>query len=264
MKARLREAFWLLVSAFVAIGIWQTLISLTGLPKYVLPPPGAVWHELVAGLTADPSSRASIWYQLSDTLVATLWGFLLGGVGGVSLAAVMAEFRFVQKVLFPYVVGFQSLPKVAIAPLYVIWFGYEMEPKVAMSATLAFFPVLLNAMQGFVAIERDRMELFASLDASRWQRFVMIKLPSAAPLIFAGLNLGIVYALLGAIVAEFIGAQRGVGVLITQLQSVSDTAGVFAILVVLAVAGYVLITVMRLLQKHFVFWQASDTPPDAS
>src|SRR5215469_16563457 len=130
----------------------------------------------------------------------------------------MAEFRWVERFLFPYIVGFQSIPKVAIAPLYVIWFGYQIETKIAMAATLALFPVLLNALEGFVTVERERLELMTSLRASRWQTFRMIKIPSALPFVFAGLNLGIVYAFLGAIVSEFIGAQRGMGVIITQLQ----------------------------------------------
>lgn len=250
-------------SCIALVLIWQLAVVASGVPSYVLPGPVAVWHALVAGIDVDPTSRVSFLYQLSDTLEATIIGFLLGTVLGVTLAALMAEFRIVQRAIFPYVVGFQSLPKVAIAPLYVIWFGYQMQPKVAMAATLTLFPVLLNSLQGFASVERDRMELMASLDASRWQSFWYIKLPSALPLIFAGLNLGIVYALLGTIVAEFIGAQRGMGVVVTQLQSASDTAGVFAVLVILAVAGYLLIATMRLLQRRVVFWSGAQPHADA-
>ena len=127
-----------------------------------------------------------------------------------------------------------------------------------MSATLAVFPVLLNSLQGFMSTESDRLELLASLDASRWQTFWHMKLPSALPLVFAGLNLGIVYALLGTIVAEFIGAQKGMGVIITQLQTVADTAGVFAALFVLGVTGYVLIASIRALHRRLVFWSGEN------
>lgn len=245
------------LSLVVAVAIWQFAVTGFDIPSYVLPSPLSVWNALVAGLIIDPTSRASFLYQLADTLHATLGGFIAGGLIGLLLAAVMAEFSVVEKILFPYIVGFQSIPKVAIAPLYVIWFGYQIESKIAMAATLAVFPVLLNSLEGFVMVERERLELMTSLDATRWQRFWMIKLPSALPMIFAGLNLGIVYAFLGAIVSEFIGAQRGVGVIITQLQSVSDTAGVFAVLALLGVSGYILIAVMRALQRHFVFWAGS-------
>jgi NitT/TauT family transport system permease protein len=251
------------VSVSIALVLWETAVSSFSIPSYVLPSPLSVWRALVAGLLIDPTSRASFWYQLADTLHATGWGFVIGSALGIVLAALMAEFRIVEEILFPYVVGFQSIPKVAIAPLYVIWFGYQIESKVAMAATLTLFPVLLNSLEGFVAVERERLELMTSLDASRWQTFRLIKLPSALPFVFAGLNLGIVYAFLGAIVAEFIGAQRGMGVIITQLQSVSDTAGVFAALLLLAVAGYILIAIVRAFQRRFVFWSGSGNLVDS-
>lgn len=251
------------VSVTLALAGWEICVRELSIPSYVLPPPAAVWQALVAGLVADPTSRASFWFQLADTMNATLWGFVAGSLIGIALAAIMAEFRVIEELLFPYVVGLQSIPKVAIAPLYVIWFGYQIESKIAMAATLALFPVLLNSLEGFVTVERERLELMTSLRASRWQTFRMIKIPSALPFVFAGLNLGIVYAFLGAIVSEFIGAQRGMGVIITQLQSVSDTAGVFACLILLAIAGYILIAVMRAVQRRFVFWSGSGRVADA-
>jgi NitT/TauT family transport system permease protein len=251
------------VSVSLALAGWEICVRELSIPSYVLPSPAAVWQALVAGLVADPTSKASFWFQLADTINATLWGFLAGSLIGIALAALMAEFRVIEELLFPYIVGLQSIPKVAIAPLYVIWFGYQIETKIAMAATLALFPVLLNALEGFVTVERERLELMISLRASRWQTFRMIKIPNALPFVFAGLNLGIVYAFLGAIVSEFIGAQRGMGVIITQLQSVSDTAGVFACLILLAIAGYVLIGVMRAIQRRFVFWSGSTHVADA-
>jgi NitT/TauT family transport system permease protein len=239
------------IAGFIA---WQLAVTYLHIPNYVLPKPSAVLTALIDGLGGDPTSRTSFWYHLYDTMKATVAGFLIGCVLGVTIAAIMAEFKLAERALLPYVVGLQSLPKVAIAPLFVIWFGYQIESKMAMSATLTLFPVLLNALQGFVSVDRDRIELLASVDASRWQIFRLIKVPSALPLLFAGFNLGIIYALLGTLVAEFMGAQRGVGVIMTQLQSVSDTAGVFALLVMLAVLGYILIETMRYLQRRIVFW----------
>jgi NitT/TauT family transport system permease protein len=252
------------LAASMAIGfvLWEALVRWFDIPSYVLPSPSAVMAALADGLGQNPTSRASFWYHLADTLTATLAGFAIGSVLGLVLAAAMAEFRMVERLLFPYVAAIQSLPKVAIAPLYVIWFGYQIHSKIAMAVTLALFPVLLNALQGFLSVDRDRLELMASLDASRWQVFWLVKLPASLPLIFAGLNLGIVYALLGALVAEFIGAQRGMGVMVLQLQSVNDTAGVFAVLIVLAVVGYVLISAVRMLQQRIVFWSGGSTRND--
>ena len=248
---------WLAMSAGLAIAVWEAVVTLSAVQSYVLPAPADVWRALVAGIIINPTSPASFLYQLEDTLHATILGFLIAAIIGIALAAMMAEYRVMQRLLFPYVVFLQSIPKIAIAPLFVIWFGYQLETKVAMAATITLFPILLNSLEGFAMVERERLELMMSLDASRWQSFWLIKLPSAAPFIFAGLNLGIVYALLGAIISEFLGAQRGVGVVITQLQSVSDTAGVFALLVVLAVTSYALIEILRALQRYFVFWSGT-------
>jgi NitT/TauT family transport system permease protein len=249
----------LIASLAIGFVLWEIAVVFFQMPSYVLPSPRAVLVALADGLAQSPASRAGFWYHLQDTLEATLAGFVIGSLLGLILAAAMAEFRPIERLLFPYIAAIQSLPKVAIAPLYVIWFGYQIESKIAMAVTLALFPVLLNALQGFLSVDRDRLELMASLDASRWQVFWMVKLPASLPLIFAGLNLGIVYALLGALVAEFIGAQRGMGVMVMQLQSVNDTAGVFAVLVVLAVVGYVLIATMRLIQHRVVFWSADSS-----
>jgi NitT/TauT family transport system permease protein len=246
-------------SLVVGFVLWEIAVIFFQMPSYVLPSPRAVLLALADGLAQSPTNRAGFWYHLEDTLEATFAGFVIGSVLGLVLAAAMAEFRPVERLLFPYIAAIQSLPKVAIAPLYVIWFGYQIESKIAMAATLALFPVLLNALQGFLSVDRDRLELMASLDASRWQAFWLVKLPASLPLIFAGLNLGIVYALLGALVSEFIGAQRGMGVMVMQLQSVNDTAGVFAVLVVLAVVGYLLIASMRFIQHRVVFWSSDSS-----
>lgn len=258
MRDSLSKSVWMLLSAILLLIVWQGSVSAFDVPSYVLPAPLAVWHALVAGIVADPTSRASYWYQLSDTMEATISGFLISAAIGVTLAAIMSESKIANRILFSYVVWLQSLPKVAIAPLFVIWFGYQMQSKVAMAATVTMFPILLNSLEGFGTVERERIDLMKSLGASRWQTFWMIKLPTAMPFIFAGFNLGIVYALLGTIIAEFLGAQRGMGVIITQLDAVSDTAGVFSILVVLAIASHILISIMRALQRRFVFWSGTE------
>jgi NitT/TauT family transport system permease protein len=250
---------WLQVATSLAVGVaaWQSAVSFSDIPSYVLPAPKSVFLALVDGVSQSPLVRSSFWFHLFDTLKATLSGFAIGASLGLLLAAFMAEFRFIENAALPYVVGLQSLPKVAIAPLLVIWLGYGMESKIAMAAVLTLFPVLINAMQGFRSSARERLEMMAALKASRWQSFRYIKLPGALPMIFAGLHIGIVYAMLGTIVSEFTGAQRGMGVIITQLQTVSDTAGVFAALALLGFTGYVLISTMRLLQRRIVFWADS-------
>ena len=117
------------LSIFALIVVWEVAVTYFDIPSYVMPTPGAVWRALIAGLNDDPTSKASFWYHLFATLQGTVFGFLIGSAIGVVLAALMAEFRPLQRVIFPYIVGFQSLPKVAIAPLYVIWFGYRWNQR---------------------------------------------------------------------------------------------------------------------------------------
>ena len=181
-------------------------------------------------------------------------GFAIGTGLGLLLGSLMAESRTIEKLVMPYAFALQSLPKVAIAPLVVIWFGFGDGSKVAIAALLAFFPVLINSFTGLRSVEPERLDLMRSLSATRFETYRIVKLPNAAPFIFAGLDMAVVYALLGAIVAEFLGAQQGMGVVITQAQSVSDVAGVFAALAILGVLGIVLHGAVRRLERRVVHW----------
>jgi NitT/TauT family transport system permease protein len=166
----------------------------------------------------------------------------------------MAEFRSVETMLMPYAFALQTLPKVAIAPLIVIWFGFGNGSKIAMAALLAFFPLMVNSFTGIRNTEQERIDLMRSLSASRLEIYARVKLPSAAPFIFAGLDMAAVYALLGTIVAEFLGAQRGIGVTIVQAQAVTDVAGVFAALIVLGALGVLLHLIIRAIKRRIVHW----------
>ena len=199
-------------------------------PPYILPAPEGVFVALWSGIAVSPASPLGYYLPLWSTLSNALLGFLIGASLGLVIGSLMAEFRPVETALMPYAFALQSLPKVAIAPLIVIWCGFGDGSKVAMAALLAFFPMLVNSFAGMRSADIERIELMKALSASRLETYRLVKLPSAAPYIFAGLDMGIVYALLGTIVAEFLGAQEGMGVVITKAQAVTDVAGVFAVL----------------------------------
>ena len=201
---------------------------------------GGVFVALWSGIAVSPTSPLGFYLPLWSTLSNALLGFIIGASLGLVLGSLMAEFRPVETALMPYAFALQSLPKIAIAPLIVIWCGFGDGSKVAMAALLAFFPMLVNSFAGMRAADVERIELMKALSASRLETYRLVKLPSAAPYIFAGLDMGIVYALLGTIVAEFLGAQEGMGVVITKAQAVTDVAGVFAVLVVLGITGITL------------------------
>ncbi|RZK97673.1 MAG: ABC transporter permease [Methylobacterium sp.] len=234
--------------------VWDVSVRVLQVPSYILPSPLSVWRALWSGLAVSPSSPLGYYLPLWGTLKNAAIGLCVGAGAGLVLGSLMAESRTIEKLLMPYAFALQSLPKVAIAPLIVIWFGFGDGSKVAISALLAFFPVLINSFTGLRATEPEKLDLMRSLNASRWETYRIVKLPNAAPFIFAGLDMAVVYALLGTIVAEFLGAQQGMGVVITQAQAVTDVAGVFAALVILGAMGILLHTAVRSAEKKVVHW----------
>ena len=239
---------------FVLLGSWYVATRTFAIPEFILPPPGKVWSSLVAGLSASPNDPAGYWFHLGVTASEAVLGFLIGSSAGIVMGTAVAHSRIVARVLYPYIIALQSLPKVAIAPLFVVWFGFGMEPKVLITSIITFFPLLVNSIAGSRSVDVDRLELARSLGATRWQVFTKITFPSALPFIFAGLNMAAVLSILGAIVGEFVGAQSGLGVLILQYNSNLDIASVYSLLIVLAAMGLTMHFTMRHLEQRLCFW----------
>jgi NitT/TauT family transport system permease protein len=166
--------------------------------------------------------------------------------------------RYVEFFFYPYIVMFQSLPKVALAPLIVVWFGLGLTSKVINAALVAFFPLLVNTMVGLKSADEDRVSLMRSLAASNQQIFWMLRLPNALPFVMAGLYVAMIFALIGAIVAEFVGAQRGLGMLIQSMNFNMDVSGQFSILIILSLVGLVLNRNIMLIRRRILFWDPSE------
>jgi NitT/TauT family transport system permease protein len=253
-RARIRTVGIGIIGFLVLLLVWKLGVVLFKVPPYILPAPEEVFTALWSGIAVAPSNALGWYLPLWSTMSSALLGFAIGASLGIVFGSVMAEFRPVETALMPYAFALQSLPKVAIAPLIVIWCGFGDGSKVAMAALLAFFPMMVNSFAGIRAVDVERLELMRALSASRLETYYLVKLPSAATYIFAGLDMGIVYALLGTIVAEFLGAQEGMGVAITKAQAVTDVAGVFAALVVLGITGVLLHLVVRRIERSIVHW----------
>lgn len=249
------------LSLVVFLLVWEGVLRLVPVPSYILPLPSQIIVALADGLTEPLTSRAGYYYHLSYTLRGALGGYVIGCATGIALGTVMAEFPAAERILLPYAVGLQSLPKVALAPLILIWFGFDIGSKVALAALLTFFPLLMQCFVGLGMVDRDLLTLLRSFRTSRWRTFRLVKFPTALPLIFAGLDMATVYALLGAIVGEFVGARAGMGVMILQNQYVNNTAGVFAVLIVLATVGIALHTLARAAGRRVVFWTQTEERP---
>ncbi|HYG85013.1 MAG TPA: ABC transporter permease [Azospirillum sp.] len=242
---------WLLVPLLfvVATTAWQAVIRGFDVPVYIFPAPSDIGRALVERLGSGVYIEHGL-YTLSEALL----GFLAAAVAGIAVGSIIAQFRIVEKTLYPYLIAIQTTPKVAIAPLFIMWFGFGITSKVIVAGIISFFPILVNVIAGLRSTDVQRIELMRSLRASRWQIFWMVRLPSALPMIFAGLQVAIIFSILGAIVGEFVGSNKGLGNLILQMNFNLDTPGVFGALVCLSAMGITLHVIMHRIQRRLLFW----------
>jgi NitT/TauT family transport system permease protein len=203
---------------------------------------------------ADPIFYSHLWVTTQEALA----GFFIAAMIALSLGTAVSQIRVVEKTVMPYVAAIQTIPKVALAPLFVIWFGYGLSSKIVMAAVICFFPMLINVIEGLNSADAERIRMLTVFGASKGQIFKKVKFPSALPFVFAGLDIGIVFAILGAVVGEFLGAQRGLGTLLLQTQYNFDIAGMFAVLIVLSVMGFIGHSTVMVLKRKFAFWSITE------
>ena len=236
----------------VVLLVWEGLVRFFAVPAFILPEPSNIFMALYRGI----ASRLYI-DHIGVTLAETLIGFALGTSLAFLLGTAVALSRRTEYFLYPFIVMFQAMPKVALAPLIIVWFGLGLTSKVVTAALVAFFPLLVNTIVGLRSADEDRVSLMRSLAASRWQLFWMLQLPNAMPYIFAGLEIAMIFALLGAIVAELVGAQSGLGMLIQSMNFTMDVAGQFSVLLILSLVGLLLNGIVTAIRKRILFWDVS-------
>jgi NitT/TauT family transport system permease protein len=242
----------------VLLAAWEAGVRLFHVPKFLIPPVSDIAVALWRGLATSPLAKDGLWYHSGVTLLEILLGFFVGSAIGLAIGVVVSQMPRLEAILEPYVAALQSLPKVAVAPIIVVWLGFGIGSKVAIICLLTFFPVLVTSIAGFKAVDADRIDLLRSLSATPWQIFRKAKFPSALPYIFAGLNMAAAFAVVGAIVGEFVGAQAGLGVLILQMEAQMDTGGSFSVFIVLSVIGIVLTAILRRIQQRVLRWMPQD------
>ena len=257
-RSRLGTRTWSLLLLVVLLGGWELGVRVFHVPKFLIPPVSDIAVALWRGLAASPFAKDSLWYHTAITVAEILLGFFVGSAIGLAIGVVVSQMPRVEAILEPYVSALQSLPKVAVAPIIVVWLGFGIGSKVAIICLLTFFPVLVTSIAGFKAVDPDRIDLLRSLSATPWQIFRKAKFPSALPYIFAGLNMAAAFAVVGAIVGEFVGAQAGLGVLIQQMEAQMDTGGSFSVFIVLSVIGIVLTAALRRIQRRVLHWMPQD------
>ena len=234
-------------------GGWELAVIWGLMPAFVLPSPSDVVVRTVVDLTTA-STLSDCVYTLTEILV----GFLGALILGVGLGALIALNPLADRVLSPYIVALQTIPKVAVAPILVIWFGFGIESKIVIVALIDFFPILVNAVSGFRSTDPRQILLMKSLEATDWQIFVKVRLPNATPFLMAGIYISMIFSVIGAVVGEFIGSARGLGSLIVQRQASMDVIGVFSILVILTLIGIVLNIAAKMIGSRLAFWSETE------
>ena len=232
------------------LGCWTAYVRVMGLSPLILPTPLMVWESLVEN-TLNGLLPMHAWTTLTEIIL----GFLLGCALGITLGVITAQSELMRTILGPYILASQAMPKLALAPIMVVWLGFGIAPKVVITALVCFFPLLENTIIGLTSTNSYQLELFRALTAKNWQTFLKLRIPSALPVIFAGLRVAITLAVVGAVVGEYVGANKGLGALVIVTQGNFDTPLMFAIFVYLTVIGIVLYNILEWLESTYIAWR---------
>jgi len=228
--------------------LWETAVRFLGIKEYILPAPTQILQSL-------GETSALLWEHSIQTISETLLGFILAIGVAIILAMLMGVFPFLKRSLYPLIVVSQTIPIMAVAPLLIIWFGYNLLPKVMVVALVCFFPITVSLVEGLEAVDTDMVKLLLAMGASPWQVFKKVRLPGALPSFFAGLKIAATYSIMGAIIGEWLGASKGLGVFMIRSMNSFLTARVFAAIVVISFLSLAFFALIIVLARVVMPWQ---------
>ena len=231
----------------VLLGVWEGYVRLWAVPKWLLPAPSVIAMTLVV-------SRELLLDHTLVTFVEGVVGFALSLLGGVLLACGIAASRTLERALYPFVIASQMVPIIVIAPLLLIWVGYGLTPKVIVVALTAFFPIVVNMVDGLRSVDPDVVNLLRTMGASRWQIFVKVQVPTSLPFLFSGLRVAMAVSVIGAVIGEWVGSSQGLGYLMIRSKPQFLTERVFAAIVILSVMGVALFVLVGVVEKLAMPW----------
>lgn len=254
-RKRLARRAWLaraspFLLTFAVLVLWEVGVRVGGVPAYLLPPPSAIAGRMVKDYRL---LALHTWVTLGEILA----GYLLAIVISIPLAAVLAQFRVVENALYPILIASQTIPKVAIAPILVVWFGFGLLPKVLIAFLICFFPIVVDTLIGLRSVPKEVLWLARSMGASQWKTFAKIQFPAALPHIFAGLKVASTLAVVGAVVGEFVAADRGLGYQLIVANGLLDVQLSFAVLITLSLIGILLYAIVDLAERAALPWHVS-------
>ncbi len=237
-----------IVTILLAMLVWTAVVWAFKMPNYILPYPVAVAKDLWA-------QGAFLIGHMWVTLYSTLLGFAIAIIAGAFAAILIVSSKTMERAFMPLMVFAQTFPKIAIAPLFVIWFGFGIIPKVVVATLICFFPIIINTSVGLASVENDMVDLISSMAATKWQVFTKVRIPNALPYFFSALKISITLALIGAIVGEFVASDEGLGYLILVYEANLMTSNLFATMTVLVLMGALLFYMIIGIENIFLPWQ---------
>jgi NitT/TauT family transport system permease protein len=241
-----------IVSIALLVVIWKLVIAVFDVSKFVLPQP----EHVIRGVRHLVDSNG-FWSDVQTTLEETLIGFAIALVLGIALGTLLGRVIWLEQAMRPVIVASQVVPKVALIPLFIIWFGFGITSKIIIVALLSFFPILLNVILGVRSVDSGQRDVMRSLNASRWQTFRRLEYPSTLPYILAGMEVGIVFAVVGAVVGEYLGGDHGLGYRIVTSLNNLEAETLFAVILVLTLFGFLLYLAVVALKRFLIPWHDS-------
>lgn len=250
LRRRFRGGLHVAATVAVFLLLWEVAARVFDLPSYILPAPSEILGELW-------TRRAQYAHAALFTLQPMLIGFVTAVVVGVALALLVAFSKGMEKTVYPLLVFFQIVPKIAVAPLFIIWFGFGLTPKVLLVFLLSFFPVVVSAITAFRSVDPDVMDLARSTGAGRWRTFVKVQIPHALPTLFTGIKVAAALSATAAVVAEFVASDRGLGYLLLEANGNLNTSMAFGSVFVLTALGFALYATVELAEQILIPWHVS-------
>lgn len=244
------DAFWMLMSLLIVLGLWELLVAVFNFPGHLLPRPLAVAYAVM-------EHWATIVDNSYDTSLAVLAGYLLAVVFAVPIAILIVISPQIERLLYPPLVATQSIPKIALAPLFIVWFGFGIETKISVAFLICFFPIVVDTIVGLRSIDPGLIQLARSMGAPPRRVFLKLRLPGALPSMFGGLKVASALAVVGALTGEYIASDSGLGYILLSASGEMNTALLFGVLIVLSVLAMIFFYAIELLEKLLIPWHVS-------
>ncbi len=248
----LRQRMGAVLLALGLLLLWEVAVRVLGIKEYLLPPPTRIWTEFAKRM---PVVMDGAWVTTQEIL----GGYLLAVVVSIPFALAVTYSRFMENAVYPVVVFLQIVPKIAIAPLFIIWFGFGYTPKLLIVFLLSFFPIVVSSIAGFKAVDPEIADFARTTGAGGWKLFAKIRLPQALPDIFTGMKVGAALSATAAIVAEFVASDRGLGYLLLQYNGNLDTPMVFAVIFLLSFIGLAVYYTVEFIERITIPWHTSQS-----